>query len=135
MLGEDKKDRGSSTSRFLCLIKLLAERLETENKIWVARRRAAQDNSSEWLAFMLDLDSGGKYRSTIPKRGGSYFLTAKGYKVQAAHNDVAVTKFPSPGFFFIMKGPELEMLYVCKRSRYYVLFFMKDMKLLASPES
>lgn len=127
--GVDKKDRGSGTSRFTSLTKLMIKRFETEESIWVERHCNAQD---VWIrccfAFILDLETGRKYQTKSPKCGACYVLTGMDCKVLCGFWNVAATKSFSLEFYFIVKVPRLVNVYVCKDSSNYVSYTIKNKK-------
>lgn len=103
MPGVHKKNHGFDASWFTSLTKLLIEKCNTQDKIWVGRRRAAEDVWLRTILFILDLDSGRKYRSKSPESEGRYLLTGKSCKGKAVHNDVAATKYFISGSSFCHK--------------------------------
>lgn len=81
-----------------------------EIKIFVSRRRAAQDVWFGWIVIKLYLDNDGKHQSKILRSRGQYLLVGKDCKEQAGQNGLDVTKFARLGYIFIVNGLESEKL-------------------------
>lgn len=130
--GVDKRDCGSRISRCTRVTELLIYLFETAENICATWRYAVQDVWLGWLVFIVDLDSGRKYRIKTPKSGGSYLLTGKSCKAQAGHIDVAATKVSSSAKLAIVEGSQIGKLYVGKETHNYVLYLIKEKKQMAS---
>lgn len=75
---------------------------------------------------MLELGYGGNHRSMATKSGGLYLLTRKGCNVQVGQIDDAAMRFSTLVYLFIVSGPDVRKLYVCKGPHNYVLYPLKD---------
>lgn len=76
------------------------------------------------------LDSGGKQRLKTSKSGVRCWLLRNGCKLQAGHIDLGATKCFSPGYFFVVSEPGLEMIHVCSVPRHYVVYLIEKKKKL-----
>ena len=128
----DLNQRNGGHARISSTTRLLIGHMESDRqRMWAARRRAALDLWMGWLLSLLNLDNYAQWESFVPKSGGRFLMTGKECPAQVGHNDFAVVKGQSPGYFAMVTGTEQCSLWVCPASNNYVLYDDTDRRSLA----
>lgn len=89
------------------------------------KRRACPRVWVRWVAIVLDLNTDGRFTTSITETGGRYPLPRKDCMPQAGQSDVPILKDVSPRYLIILNGQEVSRL-PAWRSSYYLIFFSDD---------